>query len=94
MERIEICPNCQEESPPLGLMREDILERTYDPYQIPVPESINLVVICHNCGTTLQTLVIENTLQAIKDMRDEMDKCYGPSKRLSALSSLRCWQSC
>lgn len=81
MDRIEICPNCQEKDPILRLSRLDDPGGCSRDY--PIPDTRKYGVVCFHCGVTIQTHVIDNTIVALKELRDEMDRLYGKHERFS-----------
>ena len=65
MKKYELCPKCME-VPALTLRLVN-----------SVPDQRVYELVCLNCGTVLETQVIDNTIIAVKELRDEMDKLYG-----------------
>lgn len=76
MKKIEKCPTCDHENPALTLILMDP-ER----YEIggDNPEKRIYRLVCLNCGCEITKYVTDNTLSAIKALRDEMDQLYGKS---------------
>lgn len=77
MEKISKCPHCGIEDPALTL-------RLTNPRDYDTPENIPdfriYSIICLHCDKSIEDMKIDNTLLAIKALRDEMDKLYGKSR--------------
>lgn len=74
MKIINKCPHCGIEQPVLTLcLNHSERYHTAD----NVPDIRTYSVICLHCGKSMKDIVIDNTLIAIKALRDEMDKLYG-----------------
>lgn len=75
--KVDSCPICKIVSPPLtvSLKNPQRYESSSD-----IPDKREYDLVCLNCGNILTTFEVDNHLAAIKELRDAMDKAYGPSK--------------
>lgn len=76
MKKYSICPSCQIVSPPLTLKLLDP-DKYID--ENSIPETRGYELICLACSSALEKFEIDNTMIALKRLRDEMDKLYGKS---------------
>jgi transcriptional regulator NrdR family protein len=70
MKKIEKCPKCGEVEPALTLSNET-------PDSDSIPENRVYGIVCLACGKRIETITVDNTLKAVKALRDEMDELYG-----------------
>jgi len=82
MEKLEKCPNCGQENPPLTL-------RLVDPQKYEdannIPDNRIYALISLECGDTTDTFTVDNTITAVKALRDDMNLLYGESYILPML---------
>jgi hypothetical protein len=76
IKKIEKCPKCGVENPILTLT---LLDPAKYEDKDNIPGSRVFELVCMECGSTIDCYRIENTIIAMKEMRDEMDKHYGQS---------------
>lgn len=77
MDIVRCCPRCGEVQPPLTLRLED--PGKYQD-ETSIPDNRVYGLICLACGETINTFTIDNTITALKALRDEMDALYGQSR--------------
>lgn len=76
MEKVEKCPSCSLEQPPLTLYLEHP-EWYMDLSNIP--DNRVYALTCVACGHSIEKFTVDNTTTAVKELRAEMDQLYGES---------------
>ena len=80
MKKIEFCPKCGTKRPLLTLSLVDPIK--YEDND-NIPDSRVYDLVCLDCNQNIDTFKIDNTIIALKELRDEMDKAYGKSTIVS-----------
>ena len=80
MKKVEFCPKCDIKNPLITLSLIDPIK--YEDND-NIPDSRVYELVCLDCNQSIDTFVIDNTIIAVKELRDEMEKVYGKSTVIS-----------
>ncbi len=75
LKKIKNCTKCDLANPPFTIA----LTREFEIHEAEMPDKREYALICLNCHRAIEHISIDNTLVAIKKMRDELDDMYGVS---------------
>ncbi len=78
MNKVDQCPKCKAQNPAVTLLL--MSSREYDLGADTIPDTRTYDLMCLNCGASIDKFKIDNTITAIKALRDEMDNIYGKSE--------------
>jgi len=75
MVKIEKCPKCNEVSPALTLR-----PTSFCLAEEKISDTREYVLVCLECGEVIETIVIDNTVVALRRLNEELNILYGPKQ--------------